>query len=266
MTDTQPLVSTRYRDHGKDGRVAWLTIEREAKLNTLNPAMLAAVTAAAKALQHDESLRAAVVTGRGERAFVGGADIFTMAKLAEPAAAEAFITSVHQAIAAVRDIPVPVIARVNGYCLGAGLELAAACDLRVAADSAVFGMPEVKVGLPSVIEAALLPRLVGWGFAAELVLLGENIDAATARDIRLVERVVPMAELDAAVDKYLGAILAAGPKAVRIQKDLMRQWEKLPLDQAVQAGIRSFRSTYASGGAEPQEMLGRFVERKRKGK
>ncbi len=260
MSSAAPLVSTRYQDYGDQGRVAWLTIERDAKLNTLNPEAIAALTAAAKELHRDESLRAVVLTGRGERAFVGGADIFTMVNF-DAEAAEAFITSLHLAITAVRDIPVPVIARVNGYCLGGGLELAAACDLRVAVETAMFGMPEVKVGMPSVIEAALLPRLVGWGFTAELLLLGENIDAATARDIRLVEKVVPRSELDAAVETWIAAILAAGLRAVRLQKDLMRQWEKLPLEQAVQAGIKSFRAAY--GSPEPQRMLGAFTARRR---
>src|SRR5439155_144470 len=97
--------------------------------------------------------------------------------------------ALHGVIAAIRTIPVPVIARINGYCLGAGPEVAAGCDLRVASDNAFFGMPEVKVGIPSVIEAALLPRLIGWGATAELVLLGENIDAAEALRIGLVSKV-----------------------------------------------------------------------------
>jgi enoyl-CoA hydratase len=168
----------------------------------------------------------------------------------------------HHAIAAIRDLPVPVIARINGYCLGAGLELAAACDLRLASENAVFGMPEVKVGMPSVIEAALLPRLIGWGQTGRLLLLGENIDAAEALKIGLVEKVVAPAALDRAVEAWLDAILAAGPKAVRIQKALMREWERLPLDAAIEAGITSFRAGFS--GDEPRRMLTSFLERRRK--
>src|SRR5437016_4124312 len=142
-------VATKFVDHDR-GRVAHITIDRKEKLNTLDPSAIALLTAAARPLRDDEGLRAVVVTGAGDRAFVGGADIATMARLGA-ADAEAFITALHQAIAALRAIPVPVIARVNGYCLGAGLEVAAACDLRVASSDAVFGMPEVKVGMPSVI-------------------------------------------------------------------------------------------------------------------
>jgi enoyl-CoA hydratase/carnithine racemase len=159
-------------------------------------------------------------------------------------------------------MPVPVIARINGYCLGAGLEIAAGCDLRVAADTAVFGMPEVKVGIPSVIEAALLPRLVGWGRAAALVLTGETIDAAEALRIGLVERVVPPSGLDAAVERWVAALLAAGPRALRLQKRLMREWERLPLDDAIAAGVATFRASYETD--EPHRLMQRFLDRERK--
>jgi enoyl-CoA hydratase len=174
--------------------------------------------------------------------------------------AEAFITELHEAIAAIRDIPVPVIARISGYCLGAGLELAAACDLRIACDSAEFGMPEVKVGIPSVIEAALLPRLIGWGNAARLLLLGENIGAGEALRIGLVDGVVPASKLDEALDAWVASILAAGPQALRLQKTLMRQWERLPLDAAIRAGIATFRSSFETD--EPRRFMAKFINRR----
>jgi enoyl-CoA hydratase/carnithine racemase len=254
-------VITTMEERGPRGRLARLTISRQEKLNALDPETIAALTAAARALHNDAALRAVVLTGAGERAFIGGADIGTMMDL-DADGGEAFITSLHEAIAAVRAIPVPVIARVNGYCLGAGLEVAAGCDLRVASTRAMFGMPEVKVGMPSVIEAALLPRLVGVGRAAELVLLGENIDAARALAIGLVEKVVPPAELDATVEQWIDAILAAGPQAVRLQKTLMREWERLPLDEAIRAGIATYRMSVAGG--EPARMLAEFAARRRK--
>ena len=254
-------VITKVEERGARGRVARLIIAREEKLNALDPETIAALSAAARALHNDAALRAVVLTGAGERAFIGGADIGTMLGL-DAAGGEAFITSLHEAIAAVRAIPVPVIARVNGYCLGAGLEVAAGCDLRVASTRAMFGMPEVKVGMPSVIEAALLPRLIGVGRTAELVLLGENIDAARALAIGLVEKVVPPEQLDAAVEHWVEAILAAGPQAVRLQKSLMREWERLPLDEAIRAGITTYRASVAGG--EPARMLNEFVARRRK--
>src|SRR4029079_7894135 len=173
----------------KLGLVARVVLQNAAKLNTLNSHLMLSFVTELEALAKREELRAVVLTGAGEKAFIGGADIFEMATL-DAEKAEAFITLVHRSCNALRELPVPVIARVNGYALGAGLEIAAACDLRAASSNAVFGMPEVKVGIPSVVEAALLPGLIGWGRTRELLLWGENIDAQTALACRLVEQVI----------------------------------------------------------------------------
>ncbi len=122
-------------------------------------------------------------------------------------------------------------------------------------------MPEVKVGLPSVVEAALIPRLIGFGRARELMMLGETIDAETALRWGLVERVVPPEALDAEIERVVAALLSAGPKAVRQQKALMREWEKLPTDAAIAAGIDAFVRAYETD--EPKRMLSAFVKRKR---
>jgi enoyl-CoA hydratase/carnithine racemase len=241
------------------GAVARVTIDNAAKLNTLGSHLMIEFVQAVEALAAREDLRAVVLTGAGEKAFIGGANIFEMAAL-DRDGAQAFITLVHRACASLRDLPVPVIARVNGYALGAGLEVAAACDLRIAASNAVFGMPEVKVGIPSVVEAALLPGLIGWGRTRELLLFGENIDAATALAWGLVEQVVAPDALDAAVETRLGALSRCGPQAVRRQKKLIRQWEDLTLSQAVRAGIETFAQAYQSD--EPARMMGAFAKRR----
>jgi len=241
------------------GLIARLTIERAAKLNSLDTPTLEGLAQAVGGLPAE--VRAVVVTGAGERAFAGGANVDELAAL-DPVAARAFITRVHRACAALRECPVPVIARVNGYCLGAGLELAAACDLRLAAAHAVFGMPEVRLGIPSVVEAALLPRLVGAGRARWLVMTGETIDAAQALAWGLVERVAPMHELDAAVDRALDALLAAGDAALRAQKRLCKLWEEAPLDDCVRLSIVEFAAAYA--GDEPQRMMGEFLAARKK--
>jgi enoyl-CoA hydratase len=244
----------------KLGTVARVTIENSAKLNTLDSHLMIAFVAEVEALGKRDDLRAVVLTGAGDKAFIGGANIFELATL-DTERAEAFITLVHRTCNALRELPVPVIARVNGYALGAGLEVAAACDLRIASSNAVFGMPEVKVGIPSVVEAALLPGLIGWGRTRELLLWGENIDATTALAWGLVEQVVAPGELDAAVDARLDALMAAGPQAVRLQKKLIRDWENMTLDQAVRAGIESFKQAYATD--EPARMMAAFGKRKR---
>ncbi len=148
------VVACEERPEG--GHVARLVIDNAAKLNTLNRALMVEIVEAIERLEADSELRLVVVTGAGERAFVGGADIGELAGLDQDSARD-FITQVHRCCDGFRRLAVPVIARIDGYALGAGLELAAACDLRVASERAIFGMPEVRVGIPSVVEAALLP-------------------------------------------------------------------------------------------------------------
>jgi enoyl-CoA hydratase len=244
----------------KLGTIARVTIENAAKLNTLDSHLMIALVVELEALARRDDLRAVVLTGAGEKAFVGGANIVEMASL-DAERAEAFITLVHRSCNALRELPVPVIARIDGYALGAGLEIAAACDLRIASSNAMFGMPEVKVGIPSVVEAALLPGLIGWGRTGGLLLFGENIDAVTALAWGLVEQVVAPDALDAAVDARLDALLSCGPQAVRLQKKLIRDWENMTLDQAVRAGIESFKQAYAT--EEPARMMAAFAKRRR---
>ncbi len=246
----------------RDARgIAWLTVAHDAKLNTFNPSLMQDFIAAAESLGGDDTLRAVVLTGEGSRAFIGGADIGAMAAIADGEEATRFITLVHRCCRALRDLPVPVIARINGWALGAGLEVAAACDLRIAAETARFGMPEVRVGIPSVVEAALLPGLIGWGRTRRLLLLGETIDAAEALAWGLVEKVVPADMLDAALGEWMEHLLAAGPQAVRNQKRLIRAWEDLPMREAIAAGIPAFASAWESD--EPRRMMGEFLERQR---
>jgi enoyl-CoA hydratase/carnithine racemase len=218
-----------------------------------------AIAAAFGELAGDDRLRAVVITGAGEKSFIAGADIHEMKDL-DAAGAEVEHTLTHTANAAIRALPVPVIARINGWCLGFGMELAAACDLRVAADTAKFGMPEVRVGIPSGMEAALLPRLVGWGKATELVYTGDIIDAAEAHRIGFLQAVAPVAELDARVERWLDSILRGGTRVMRLQKALLRDWERLPLEEAIQAGIRA--CVEARSTDEPRRMMAAFIDRK----
>ncbi|MBX9699561.1 MAG: enoyl-CoA hydratase/isomerase family protein [Acetobacteraceae bacterium] len=254
-------VLVAFEDRPEGGRVARVTIAHERKLNTLNPELMRRFVAAMAALSAQDGLRAVVLTGAGPKAFVGGADIGVMAAIADSAAAEAMIRLVHGCCAAVRDCPVPVIGRINGWTLGAGLELAAACDMRIAAATAHFGMPEVRVGIPSVVEAALLPGLIGWGRTRRLLLLAETIDAAEAERWGLVERVVAPEALDAAVEEALAHLCAAGPEAIRTQKALIRRWEDLPVGAAIEAGVAAFASAWDTD--EPRRMMGAFLARKR---
>ena len=197
------------------------------------------------------------------RAFIGGADITEMATL-DAGSARDFITLVHRSCDVFRRLGVPVIARIQGFVLGAGLEVAAACDMRVAATDARFGMPEVRIGIPSVVEAALLPQLIGWGRTRELLLTGETIDAATAERWGLVEQVVAPDALDAAVERRVAAVLACGPRAISAQKTLIQAWENLPMREAIERGIDSFAASWDSD--EPARMMGGFLDAMRRRK
>ncbi|UPY38489.1 enoyl-CoA hydratase [Sediminicoccus sp. KRV36] len=241
-----------------EGDVRRVTVANHAKLNTLNSELLLQLAAS---FDVEPEIRAVVLTGEGERAFIGGADIREMGAVTTPGQGQAFIERVHGACAAIRACRVPVIARIQGWCLGAGLEIAAACDLRVAATGAKFGMPEVRVGIPSVVEAALLPGLIGWGRTRRLLLLAETLDAATMESWGFLERVVPVHALDGAVAEWVALLTEAGPVAIANQKALIRQWEDLPMSQAIAAGIPAFAKSWET--EEPGAMMGHFLSRKR---
>jgi enoyl-CoA hydratase/carnithine racemase len=249
---TGPFVRIEER-HG----CAWVTLDRP-PLNLMVPEMIEGLRAAFEALAADAGVRAAVVTGAG-RAMTAGMQVQFLESLT-PATGKAFIAALHRAIHAVHEAPFPTVCMVNGACLGAGFELAMACDMRTAAAGAVLGLPEVRVGIPSVIEAALLPALVGPGRAAELLLTGDGISAETALDWGLVNRVAPPAELEGVTAQILDRILGCAPTAIRLQKELMIGWRNTDLPTAVQMGINAFGHAWATD--EPREAMRAFLDKR----
>jgi enoyl-CoA hydratase/carnithine racemase len=248
-----------------EGVVATVLINNARKLNVLNTAVMTEFVAAFEELASRDDLRAVILTGAGPKAFIGGADINEMGGMTGPDEARAFITRVHRCCEVIRDCPVPVLARIQGYTFGGGLEIAAACDVRIAAEDAIFGMPEVKLGIPSVVEAALLPQLIGWGRTRELLLLGENFTAKDALEWRFVEHIVPASNLDGAVEGWIAALMTSKPRAVRLQKQLIRDWEDLSLQGAIDRGIDAFAAAFETD--EPSTAMAAFfaaqAERKR---
>lgn len=257
---SQATVHVKVDEH-KGGSIAHVTIDNARRLNCVNTAINAELAAAFAKLSHDHKVRAVVLTGAGERAFIGGADLNELGA-ADPDRARLFITRLHQACAAVRFCPVPVIGRINGFCLGGGLEIAACCDMRIAATNAQFGMPEVHMGLPSVIEAALLPGLIGWGRTREMLLTGILYSAEEAAGIGFVQKVAPLADIDAAMEPWIEGILRATPEAVRNQKALMARWERTSLEEGIYAGIDALSDAYKTG--EPQAAIAHFFAQKKK--
>jgi enoyl-CoA hydratase len=255
------MIDVALDDRGDPGIVATITVNNPTQRNALGNAGKRELAEAIERASADARLRVMILTGAGDRSFIGGANISEMATFVRHDASEGPCLT-HRVCEAIRRTPVPVLARINGWCLGAGLEIAAACDMRAAVDTARFGMPEVLFGLPSGMEACLLPQLIGWGKTRELVYTGRHIDCAEAAACHLVERVAPAEGLDAAIEEWVTAIVGAGPIAIRAQKELIRDWERMSITDAVQQGIRAVAA--AHGTDETKRLMGAFVERRRK--
>lgn len=240
--------------------IGTLTIAEAGSLNILGTPVIADLTAAVQRLAQDPALRVMILRGSGDKGLIGGADIKEMATL-DRVSAERFISRLRGLCDAVRTLPVPVIARMPGWCLGGGLELALSCDLRIASDTVKLGMPEVKVGIPSVIHAALMPRLIGDARTNWMLLTGEIVEAEDALAWGLVNRVVPAASLDAEIQRVAALLAGYGPAVVRQQKRLLREWQDSPLDVAIDNSVHEFGMAFETG--EPARYMAEFVNRKK---
>lgn len=212
----------------RDGAVAIVTLNRPKVLNALNNQTLAELSACMAGLKADDSVRAVILTGAGEKSFVAGADINELAALS-PVEGQAHARRGQLILDAIEQLGKPVIAAINGFALGGGCELAMACTIRLAADTARFGQPEVNLGLiPGYAGSQRLPRLVGKGVALEILLTGDMVSAQRAYEIGLVNRVVPAAELMAEATKLAQALAAKAPIAVRFILEAVNQGLESP--------------------------------------
>jgi enoyl-CoA hydratase len=236
-----------------EGGVARIFLNRPEKSNALNSAVLEDLRISLRGLAEKADFRVGVLGGHG-KAFCGGADVAELSELTQANAA-GFVERIHQVCQAIRELPVPVVARLHGAVIGAGLEIAAACDLRIAAKGTKFAMPEVKLGIPSVVEAALLPRLMGSGRAAWLVLTGEAIDAQRACEWGLIEEV--SSDLDGSVAKVVKALLSAERDALAKQKRLLQLWEEAPLAVSVTQSLDAFSRSFAGGNTISSRFKGK---------
>jgi enoyl-CoA hydratase len=216
----------------RDGLVAILTIDRPKVLNALNSQTLDELRRAMLELKHDESVRVVVLTGSGEKAFVAGADINELSVLTPSAGREHAVTGQH-VLDLVEHLGKPVIAAINGYALGGGCELAMACTIRIAADTAKLGQPEINLGLiPGYAGTQRLSRIVGRGRALELLLTGDQVSAAEALRLGLVNRVVPAADLMAEAKKLAATLAGKPPIAVRYILEAVHTGLEMPFPQA----------------------------------
>lgn len=253
---TSASVTVTRRDN-----VATLVLHGEKKLNIAGRALVTALAQTLEALRRDDELRLVILTGPPGGSFLGGMHIAEMAQFDADGARE-FITLLHHACHGLRALPVPSIARIEGFCLGGGLEIAASCDMRIGTASSRYGMPETQVGLPSVIEARLLPTLIGWGKTRELLYRGNIVDAAHAERIGLINKVVPEGELDAGMQPWIDDILRAEPGAIRAQKRLIESWVESAPAVGVQASIDAFAATFHGDAAT--QRLRAFLNRPRR--
>jgi enoyl-CoA hydratase len=244
----------------RDG-ILWLTVNRPEKLNALNQTTLAEIENAIVSAGSDDEVWAVVVTGAGEKAFVAGADIGELNTLG-PVEAKEFALRGQAILFKIERLTKPVVAAVNGFAFGGGCELATACHLRVASKNALFGQPEVKLGLiPGFAGTQRLPRLVGRGRALEILLTGRNVDAEEAEKIGLVNSVCEQVELADTVDSLLRKVVANGPLAVAHCIEAVNHGLDMPLEDACLLEATLFGVGAAS--EEMREGTSAFLEKRK---
>jgi E-phenylitaconyl-CoA hydratase len=219
----------------RDGHVATITYNRPAVLNAINGELRQDMNAAWERFRDDEEAWVGIVTGAG-RAFCVGADMKDGAGAAGTWPGSFWEIPTINSFESGLEVWKPTIAAVNGYCLGYGLTLASACDFLVASDSASFGFPEVRLGVPTIVGAIRTPAKVGWANAMELLLTGDRIDAARAKEIGLAWKVVGDDELMAEARRLAGRLLQAAPLAARATKEMAARGRQLPWVEAVRFG------------------------------
>ena len=245
----------------RSGRVAVITVNRPKVLNALNAATVGELRGAVDELSADEAVRAVVLTGAGDRAFIAGADIGELATLT-PVSAQALARRGHALCDALERMGKPVVAAINGYALGGGCEIAMACTVRLAAETARIGQPEIGLGLlPGYGGTQRLPRLVGAGRALELTLTGDPITAAEAWRIGLVNRVVAPADLRAEADALAERLAAQPPVAVRAILDAVREGMQMSLASGCEHEAALFGATAAT--EDWREGTRAFLEKRR---
>ncbi len=245
----------------KKGHVAIAAINRPKALNALNSEVLEDLNTLVDEVLADEEIRVLVITGSGDKSFVAGADIGEMSALSKTEG-EAFGKKGNDVFHRIETLPIPVIAAVNGYALGGGCELSLACDIRLCAETAVFGQPETGLGItPGFGGTQRLARLVGSGMAKQLIFSARNVKADEALRIGLVNAVYPAEELMPAAEKLAETIAKNAPIAVRACKKAINEGLELPMNEAILLEEKLFGSCFET--ADQREGMGAFLEKRK---
>ena len=245
----------------KKDHIAISTINRPKALNALNSEVLTDLNELVDLVEADSDIYALILTGSGEKAFVAGADIGEMSTLTKEGG-EAFGKKGNDVFRRLETLPIPTIAAVNGYALGGGCELSMACDIRLCADTAVFGQPEAGLGItPGFGGTQRLARLIGPGMAKQLIYTARNINAEEALRVGLVNAIYPASELMAAAEKLASTIAANAPIAVRACKKAINEGLEAPIDEALVIEEKLFGSCFET--ADQKEGMGAFLERRK---
>ena len=245
----------------KKGNIAVATINRPKALNALNSDVLTDLNELVDVVTADAEIRALVITGSGEKAFVAGADIGEMSTLT-PAEGEAFGKHGNDVFRRIETLPIPTIAAINGFALGGGCELSMSCDIRICSEAAVFGQPEVGLGItPGFGGTQRLARLVGPGMAKQMIYTAKNIKADEAYRIGLVNAVYPAEELMAAAEKLANTIAGNAPIAVRACKKAINDGLQVDMDKAIVIEEKLFGSCFKT--ADQIEGMGAFLEKRK---
>ncbi|HEV7699429.1 MAG TPA: enoyl-CoA hydratase-related protein [Pyrinomonadaceae bacterium] len=244
----------------KRGRVAILTINRPDKLNALSKQVHAEGVAALDELKHDEEVRVVVITGSGEKSFIAGADISEFQ--GQTPVTQRNLFNERTFFNSIDTFPKPVIAMVNGFCLGGGNELAMACDIRIASENARFSQPEINLGIMCGGGGTQrLPRLVGEGRAMEMALTGDMIDAATAERYGLVNHVYPADQLEAETMKLADKIAEKAPIALQLSKEAVKFASRSNLDEGLRREVDLFAICFST--EDKQEGVAAFLEKRK---
>lgn len=241
-------------------QIAWVTINRPEVLNAMNESVLTELVSSIQSCIDDTSVGVIILTGAGDKAFVAGADIKNMQSM-EPEDALEFGRTGQQMTLTIENSPKPVIAAVNGFALGGGCEISLACHIRVASETATFGQPEVQLGiLPGWGGTQRLPRLVGTGIANEIITTGRMVSASEAKEIGLVNHVVPAELLNEKCEKIANQILKNGPNAIAKSLECIREGVGRSTKEGLIIEVENFSKLF--GTDESREGLTAFIEKR----